>query len=64
MSLPISNLPYSQFRRYENSNGIWVSGCLLCLKIVGTARLPEELTALEKVHICPEGETTPSANMH
>jgi hypothetical protein len=59
MSLPVSNLPAFQFRRYQNTSGLWVSGCLLCLKIIGTARLPEELTALERVHICPEKETIP-----
>lgn len=47
-------LPNTKFARYQDENGRWASGCLLCLTIVGTAESFEELSALENVHECFE----------
>jgi hypothetical protein len=41
-----------KFQRFENKDGTWVSGCLLCFTIVGSADSVEELAALENVHQC------------
>jgi hypothetical protein len=47
-------LPNSTFHRFQDKLGNWVSGCVLCLTIVGAAESLEELTTLEDLHECFE----------
>ena len=56
MSTASSVLSDSQFLRFHDNNGTWISGCLLCLKIVGGSASPEELSTLEALHQCATGE--------
>jgi len=43
-----------RFQRFRDKDGTWVSGCLLCFTIVGSAKSEEELAMLEKLHQCFE----------
>jgi len=57
-----SSLPNSQFEHFQNKDGIWVCGCLLCLRILGTAESEAQLTDLEESHECLEKKPATRVN--
>jgi hypothetical protein len=40
------------FHRFRDNHHHWVTGCVLCLNILGTAESTEELRKLEVSHEC------------
>src|SRR6185369_17324941 len=56
-------LPNSTFHRFQDKHGNWISGCLLCLKIVGASRSLEELKTIEDSHECSEARRVKASEL-
>lgn len=52
----MSAVPLSRplFHRFQDKRHHWVTGCVLCLNILGTTDSIEELRELEASHECSE----------
>ena len=46
--------PGCQFQHFRGQNGTWVSGCLVCFTVVGSAESFEQLAEMEANHRCSE----------
>jgi len=46
--------PESLFQHFRSQDGTWVSGCLVCYTVVGSAESFEQLAEMEANHRCSE----------